>query len=96
MDNWICNEWQLAGQSRMAESQDEAQAALLILGRRVYNRVLDPAWLKAHPDSIVLLSFAIENVYAVNHGTGRPSSIPLTSQRNRTTSGTWSRIANAG
>jgi hypothetical protein len=77
MDGWTCDEWKAAGNPEWLDQQDEAQAALLILGRRVYNRVLDPAWLKAHPHSVVMLGFAIQNVYAVNHGTGRPILHPF-------------------
>jgi curli biogenesis system outer membrane secretion channel CsgG len=80
MDSWECNEWKEADDPEWLNRQDEARAALLLLGRRVYNRVLDPNWLKAHPDSIVLLSFAIASVYAVNHGTGRPVLHPFDQQ----------------
>ncbi len=83
MDGWTCNEWKLAGDPEWLDRQDEAQAALLLLGRRVYNRVLDPAWLRAHPHSIVMLGFAIQNVYAVNHGTGRPILHPFDQEAER-------------
>ncbi|HEY0257299.1 MAG TPA: hypothetical protein VGC39_07645 [Candidatus Methylacidiphilales bacterium] len=83
MDNWTCDEWRVAGNPEWLNQEDEAQAALLLLGRRSHDRVLDPAWLRAHPHSIAMLGFAIQNVYDVNHGTGRPILHPFDQEAER-------------
>ncbi len=59
---WRADDWVDIGNPSWINPQQEARAALHILGRKTEGAMVDPAWFKESPDSVALLSFAIEAV----------------------------------
>jgi|APCry1669189000_1035189.scaffolds.fasta_scaffold00764_7 hypothetical protein len=80
--HWQLSGWEIFKLPRESWQQ-EAEAAIRIIGRGNDRNRIPPSWLKETPDSVVLLGFCIEFLYQVELGTELPLSGPINMKEER-------------